>query len=149
MNEERFARKVASNLPALCWPWLGAKSGRGYGTWWDGARWWKAHRKSFALEGNRLVHGKTIDHLCRNPWCVNHSHMEQVSYLTNNLRGEHRSFKAARTNRCQRGHPLDPSNTYWLKRKDRSATRNCRMCFLMRAKKYYAKRVERKAKKVT
>lgn len=67
-----------------CWLWLGATANRGYGQATIGrSRVTSAHRASFiAYRGYEPV-GLDVDHLCRNPICVNPDHLEAVTHQEN------------------------------------------------------------------
>lgn len=54
--------------------------------------------------------GLQIDHLCRNTWCVNPTHLESVTPKVNTLRSNAQSAINARKTHCNRGHPLSGSN---------------------------------------
>jgi hypothetical protein len=51
-----------------------------------------------------------IDHLCRNPPCVNAEHLEQVTNRENALRGVGPSAIRAQMTHCINGHLLEPGN---------------------------------------
>lgn len=74
----RFWAKVDSTAgPNACWPWLGARSSNGYGSFSrDGRHGTPAHR--FALEGSlgyRLKRDLFACHHCDSPLCCNPVHM--------------------------------------------------------------------------
>lgn len=75
-----------------CWLWLGWTEKRepgklSYGkVWWDG-KMRIAHRVIYILLVGEIPPGKQIDHLCRNPSCVNPEHMEPVTAKENVRRG--------------------------------------------------------------
>lgn len=79
-EEEHFWIKV-QKIPGGCWNWLGGTS-RGYGIF----RGVKAHRWSYEHLVGPIGEGMVIDHLCRNPSCVNPGHLEQVTVAENNRR---------------------------------------------------------------
>ena len=76
---ERFAAKVDQRHDDDCWPWLASLDRNGYGQFFDGATMVKAHRFALLLAGVDLISGAHVDHLCRNRWCVNPRHLEQVA----------------------------------------------------------------------
>ena len=73
-----------------CWIWT-SKLKRGYGEWWvttDGVRrGYRAHRVAYVLLVGDLDPGLDLDHLCRNPACVNPDHLEPVTRSVNLRRG--------------------------------------------------------------
>lgn len=69
-----------------CWIWKGSINQNGYGRFGHGYKRTLAHRFSWALAGNKLEKGMVLDHLCRNPACVNPAHLQQVTQKENLLR---------------------------------------------------------------
>lgn len=69
-----------------CWDWNWGKI-QGYGTLnrKDKSRW--AHIAFYEEVHGPLPKGMVVDHLCRNPGCVNPDHLEAVSNATNIRRG--------------------------------------------------------------
>jgi hypothetical protein len=66
-----------------CWLWLGSCNKR-YGYFKTRIQ---AHRYAYELMIGPVPDGLELDHLCRNRYCVNPSHLEAVSHRTNVLRG--------------------------------------------------------------
>ena len=95
--ETRFWAKVKKT--GSCWIWIGAKSnGYGHLNLCNG-RFEKAHRISFMISNglSSLPKNKVIDHLCRNPSCVNPKHLELVTHRTNLIRGFSPTVKIYKT----------------------------------------------------
>ena len=72
-----------------CWVWQWCKNRKGYGrVRVDGnARSVSAHRYYYEKLVGPIPDGMEIDHLCKNPSCVNPRHLEPVTMLTNIRRG--------------------------------------------------------------
>jgi hypothetical protein len=83
-----------------------------------------AHRYSYERFVGPLDPKLVLDHLCRNRWCVNPSHLEQVTNTENVLRGMSPPAIAARRSTCAAGHPYTTDNTYLRRR----GQRECREC---------------------
>lgn len=69
-----------------CWVWCKSASS-GYGQVRVNGKLYKAHRFYYEMEVGPIPEGKHIDHLCRNPLCVNPEHMEVVTLKENTRRG--------------------------------------------------------------
>lgn len=121
-----FVRKLDNG----CWQWTGGHLAFGYGMFWDGDRRVKAHRWSYEHFVAPIPDGLVIDHLCRNPACVNPSHMEAVTLAENTLRGTAPSALNARKEACPQGHPYELA----------SGQRICRTCRRRDWARYRAKK---------
>lgn len=89
------------------------------------------HRIAYEQLVGPIPEGMTIDHLCRNHFCVNPAHLEAVSNRTNVLRGVGLTATNARRTTCVHGHPFDEKNTYtheWWDRGRRARARQCIAC---------------------
>jgi hypothetical protein len=73
----RFWAKVDSSGGLFaCWPWTGARKGRGYGHLWRAGQWIGAHRLALELSlGRPLGPGMYACHTCDNPPCCNPAHL--------------------------------------------------------------------------
>lgn len=126
--EVRFWSKVA--FPSCeddCWLWTAAHDLDDYGLFWPahGHRT-LAHRFAYELTRSPIPPGLQIDHLCRNPSCVNPTHLEVVTSRENTMRGENFSAVNARKTHCIHGHPFNMANTYSDPNSTRRACRQCR-----------------------
>lgn len=119
----RFVAKV--DFTDECWDWSASVTPHGYGRFYagGGATWVYAHRYAWETFVGPIPEGLTIDHLCRNPRCVNPDHLDPVS-LGENIRRIPRAPKQA----CCHGHPFTPDNL----RTDKRGHRFCRTCNRMR-----------------
>jgi hypothetical protein len=119
-----------------CWEWRGYLNDHGYGQIGvDGVSVY-AHRWSYEHFIGPIPAGKQIDHLCRNRKCCNPAHLEAVTPLVNNRRGESPWSVNARKTHCIRGHEFTQANTYVNKH----GWRSCRQCMRISAAKAYARR---------
>lgn len=82
---DRFWNKVSKT--DHCWVWTGAKNDSGYGQIRIRNKCHYAHRLSYELHVGQIPDRWVIDHLCRNPSCINPLHLEAVEGRTNINRG--------------------------------------------------------------
>jgi len=132
---ERFWAKV--NKTEGCWEWTAVCKSDGYGVFT--LRHGKkvlAHRYAFEdhIQGS-IPDGMTIDHLCRNPRCVNPAHMEVVTVKENILRSDGLTAQNARKTHCDRGHEFTEENT-----QRNTHGRRCAQCKRDADARYRAKR---------
>lgn len=85
--ELRLARYI-ERMPSGCWEWTSTRQEGGYGTVspGDGRNNIKAHRAMYEALVGPIPDGLDLDHLCRNPPCVNPSHLEPVTRAENTRR---------------------------------------------------------------
>jgi hypothetical protein len=139
--EERFWRRVKRGTPSECWEWLGAKLHRGHGifhyTLIPGQhQQTTAHRFAYERLVGAIPEGLQLDHLCRNPGCVNPAHLEPVTGRENVLRGVGPTAINARKTHCIHGHEFTPENTY----RSKKGGRECRACLSIRQAAYYRRK---------
>ena len=120
----RFWNKV--NKTETCWLWTGAGDVLGYGRFYLKGKLILAHRFSYELAKGLVPEGLDLDHLCRNPSCVNPQHLEAVTHSINLKRGLTGKVKNPSTAKtaCPKGHLYDEANTYI----NRQGKRECRAC---------------------
>lgn len=136
----RFWSSVQRGTDDECWPWTGSYNSGGYGRFGVGPpRYLAAHRVSYRLLVGPIPTGLSLDHLCRNPRCVNPAHLEPVTHRENVLRGVSPPAVNVLKERCPSGHIYDLINTYWSKRGGRA----CRTCQQEGGKRFRARRMER------
>ena len=127
---DRFWRLV--DKTDTCWLWTG-NTWKGYGQFsiqqtpgvWKKA---KAHCVAYGLIVGPIPDGLQLDHLCRNPSCVNPAHLEPVTNRENGLRGFSVAGIHARKTHCHVGHEFTPENTMRRHVGD-FEQRECRACY--------------------
>lgn len=125
---DRFWEKV--DISGTCWEWTAAKMKYGYGrfrsggSYENGGRIVFAHRWAYEYLRGPIPAGLVLDHLCRNPSCVNPDHLEPVTSGENVLRGSGLAAKNAAKTHCPQGHDYTDENTH----RDSLGRRNCRAC---------------------
>lgn len=127
---ERFWLKVKKPTVAgapvrwKCWKWTGTLNANGYGRIIDKGVRRQASRVAYELFNGQITPGLTIDHVCRNRWCVNPGHLQAVSNRENVTRGIGPSAVNARKTKCPQGHAYNEINT----RVGHGGKRQCRAC---------------------
>lgn len=89
-----------------CWIWTGATNPSGYAVGTSNSQLVYIHRLTHWIVRGPVESGFVLDHLCRNPSCVNPMHTEAVSTAENTRRGA-----TAQKTHCPSGHPYDEANT--------------------------------------
>lgn len=114
----KITNKFRIGDKADCWEWIAGHSGNGYGRVMlrdsNGRRQVQAHRLLYEMFVGPIPEGLVLDHLCRNPPCVNPHHLEPVTHRENMARG----IKGRLTVACPRGHAYDENNS----------KHECRLC---------------------
>lgn len=116
---------------SLCWIWQLSLDKDGYGRTYRNGNKGRAHRAYFEDRHGPIPMGYVLDHLCRQPACVNPDHLEVVTNVENILRGLGRGALNARKTHCDYGHPLFGSNLYII-----DGHRRCRVCNARRQREY-------------
>lgn len=108
-----------------CWNYTRAKDFLGYGKIGYLGKVISAHRVSYMVWKGKIPDGLTIDHLCKNPSCINPDHLEAVTLRENVLRSRRMTDNKSRKTHCINGHELTEENTYIIKS---HYARKCRTC---------------------
>jgi hypothetical protein len=107
-----------------CWVWQRGRCPRGYGRTSLRRVVWPAHRLSVIVFDGPFDPRLDVDHLCRNPPCVNPDHLEPVTTRTNLLRGETIPAGHLAKTHCPQGHPYAGDNLL-IRASGRRACREC------------------------
>lgn len=134
-EQERFESKFVKGVG--CWEWLGLLDKDGYGMFGVKRKTVRAHRYSFELYKTKIKKDLVIDHLCRNPKCVNPEHLEQVTQRENKARGFGAPALNSRKTHCIANHPLKGKNLYV---QPKTGKRFCRTCDRRRSREMYSRK---------
>lgn len=122
-----------------CWIWKGSFGGfdahekHAYGRFWFMEKNVMAHRFSYEFIGGKEIQkGNVIDHLCKNPRCVNPNHLESITLYENSIRTSSAYGQNAAKTHCIRNHPLSGRNLYVAK----NGTRKCKECIRLRTAQF-------------
>jgi hypothetical protein len=124
---EQFAQRFKV-LDNGCWEWQGKRS-KGYGRFSVAGRDRSAHRIMWELVGRPVDFDKELDHLCRNPPCINPAHLEQVTALENAIRKNRNPL-------CRRGH-VWADNEVPYNVGGGKIRRRCNACNTIRARNFH------------
>jgi hypothetical protein len=123
----RFMDRVKILPYSSCWEWDGSRNNAGYGqlriNFGKNGYNVLAHRVSYAIFYGGISNDMCLDHLCRNPACVNPWHLEMVTIRENGLRGIGPAATNSMKTHCKHGHEFTPENT-----RIRRGTRECMTC---------------------
>lgn len=109
---ERFWEKVDKKGEDDCWLWTASHDHLGYGRFYvnDLKRKTGAHRVAYELVIGPIPPRLVIDHLCKNPPCVNPKHLEPVPQYENICRGSSHSHPHKSAPRPKSIQPLIPTS---------------------------------------
>lgn len=116
-----------------CIEWEGYRDKHGYGRRYLNGRAVAAHRAAWEAVNGPIPAGLVIDHLCRNPPCINPEHLEPVTSAENTKRGR----EATKTH-CKSGHPFAGNNLVIRF----NGRRDCRECGLVRWRAYRQRKIQ-------
>lgn len=109
--EEWFMQNHKVDSASGCWIWQGHLNP--YGKMLVKSKRIPAHVFSYELLVGPIPDGLVLDHLCRNPSCVNPRHVEPVTQRENIIRSPIAVATGnIRKSHCVNGHPLIEGNLY-------------------------------------
>lgn len=114
--EDRLDVQTAPCPLTGCWFWYGELDQKGYGRTCNNGKFVSAHRASYMRHVGPIPDGMQLDHLCRQPSCVNPGHLEPVSLRENVLRGVGISAQNRRLTHCRRGHEFPTQSEHGKRR---------------------------------
>lgn len=127
-----------------CWNWTGhiGKNGYSYSCYMGKST--TAYRASWMHLVGPIPDGYEIDHLCKNPRCVNPAHLEPVPPYVNNMRSRSPASLCAKKTHCLNGHEFTTENTAIIIRSGGKSDRRCKKCHAERARQFNRKISARK-----
>ena len=112
-----------------CWVWVGTTGrNKGRGNFRYNHTNYIAYNFLYRVLKGELPPGLVLDHLCRNPTCVNPKHLEPVTLVENVMRGNSPHAINARKKYCKYGH-LFGEQGEWAKKLGR---RECTTCHMLK-----------------
>lgn len=108
-----------------CWLWLGHLNHGGYARVSFRGKGRQAHRVILWLMGRSIESGQEVDHLCKNPSCINPDHLEVVSRRVNIERSNGITKLNTLKTHCPKGHPYTKDN---LRAFGKRPWRGCKAC---------------------
>lgn len=138
-NRARLLSKIdSSGGPDACWPFIGARTGQGYGNFYLDGKYVGAHKAVWLVMEGPIPDGLEVDHLCHNRdrgcpggvtcphrMCMNwERHLRLATHRENDLAGR----TGGGATHCCRGHEFTPENTYVWHNRAGVAKRFCRRC---------------------
>jgi len=122
---DRLAARISIASGASgCWMWTGTRTKQGYGNLCSSVKRTNiAHRLVYEALVGPIPEGLHLDHLCREPGCVNPQHLEPVTLAENIRRGVRPTYKY-----CKRGHERTSTNLHPITRSGRVVAKVCLIC---------------------
>ena len=116
-----------------CWNWQASKH-LGYGRFRFNGTVVYAHRFCYKLFKGDIPNNLVLDHLCRNPSCINPDHLEPVTQKINCIRGETGHYTTKdKKGYFDCGHSYTIENMYFIKSGRSKGRGICKICAKERA----------------
>lgn len=141
-NTEDVLRWFETEIPSGCMLFTGPLTNEHkYGRVGVRGKFYQAHRLFYEHHIGPIPVGFELDHLCRNPRCVNPSHLEPVTHQENVRRGVSIVAINARKTHCKNGHPFEGDNLRFAPNGQRKCATCNRHMSAKAWRKQYAKRL--------
>lgn len=129
-NRKSFVFHLLNSISSKseCWNWTGHVGKNGYAYTSYKGKATTAYRASWEHLVGPIPEGFEVDHLCKNPRCVNPQHLEPVPPIVNNMRSNSPAAVCARKTHCVNGHEFNKENTKIISRKNGKYDRRCKIC---------------------
>jgi hypothetical protein len=135
---EHLETKCIPEPNSGCWIWLGTTVGSTPTKLYGRVFWYNKKKKRSELRVahavfyeqyvGKIPKGKNLDHLCRNPACVNPDHLEPVTHIINCRR----SGPATKTH-CKHGHPYSDGMEIYVRNDVHGKQyRRCLTCYRLK-----------------
>ena len=124
VTHAKFWARVSLPSPSQCWLWTGANTPDGYGRFHIGGKMVGPHRLTYEMFIGPIPisrHGKRVclDHICRQPACVNPLHLRPFTWSENALR------EFENNTHCPKGHAYEPNNRLKGEARGRGSCKTC------------------------
>lgn len=140
---DNFSRYRVDNETG-CWVWTGPDDGKGYGFFsvpYEGEH--RSHRAFWVRHRGAIAPDLELDHLCRNPSCVNPDHLEPVTHAENMRRAR---LDQNGVGTCRSGKHDITGPDPWMTFAGRPDNRWCKECYAATYQRRLLKMRQRRAK---
>lgn len=130
-HQNRLKNSVAVDSETGCWIWIKSIGSTGYGqvvVMEDGRpKHKKSHVMVWEMAYGKVSAGHELDHICRNPKCVNPSHLRSIIHMENV--------------QCGRVAKVNADDVAQIKALQRAGRRQCEIAKILKISKYIVRSV--------
>lgn len=113
-----------------CIVWVGNLTTKNYPRITINGKSMFVHRINYKLHYGHLDNTLQLDHLCRNPCCINPGHLEPVTQSIN-MKRAYKASPRPKPFTCRKGHKYTEVTTLW-----HNGARECKICINERQREY-------------